>query len=96
MGQLHNIYNTARAVSSDNCVRNNIVECSKGIKRERECATSNKQPKHTLFHLTSIIAMDYFATIAAHIFASSVSEETPSQIDFENKGGCGNGYCVIA
>jgi hypothetical protein len=36
--------------------------------------------------------MDAFITI----FTSSVSEETPAQIDYENKGGSGNGYCVIA
>jgi hypothetical protein len=36
--------------------------------------------------------MDAFITI----FTSSVSEETPSQVDFEGHGGAGNGYCVIA
>jgi hypothetical protein len=36
--------------------------------------------------------MDSFFTV----FTSSVSEETPEQIDFEHKGGPSNGYCVIA
>ena len=45
----------------------------------------------TLFYFEQPI-MDSFFTI----FASSVSEETPSQIDFETRGGGSNGYCVIA
>src|ERR1700727_748740 len=48
VAQFHNMCHTAQAVSSGNCVRCNPPECSKGIKGERECATSNKQPKHPL------------------------------------------------
>jgi hypothetical protein len=46
---------------------------------------------HTFALLLKSLAMDAFITI----FTSSVSEETPSQVDFEGGHGGGGNYCVI-